>query len=71
MKRFVSDGILGQGALQQVLPATVDLYRRTLANWCGDVLAAPGTPRWQPAEPAGDYADRDWSRLYTGSILDD
>jgi hypothetical protein len=47
------------------------MYRRTLANWARDVLSAPPTLAWPGDDPEADYRDRDWRRLYAGSVLDD
>lgn len=50
-------------------------FQRTLAGWVGDLLTQRPTlamPADDPHEQAlADYRDRDWSRLYRGSVLDD
>ena len=47
-------------------------YQRVLAGWAGDCLTCRRDPiAWTPPDPQADYLDRDWSRLYTGSVLDD
>jgi hypothetical protein len=50
-------------------------FQRTLAGWVGDLLAqrpALALPDDDPQERAlADYRDRDWTRLYRGSVLDD
>ena len=68
MKRALQFG--GPGGAE-ALEAARRVYRRTLANWAGDLLNARLCPRWRPTDPTEDYRDRDWRRLYAGSVLDD
>ncbi len=46
-------------------------YRRVLANWASDLLVEPRRVEWPAADDDADYRDRDWRRLYDGSVLDD
>ncbi len=50
-------------------------FQRTLAGWVGDLLTQRPTlamPADDPHEQAlADHRDRDWTRLYRGSVLDD
>ena len=47
------------------------LYQRTMAGWVCDLLRRQGGAAWPKHDPLADYRDRDWRRLYQGSILDD
>ena len=47
------------------------MYLRVLANWAGDVLTAKPRAAWPAADPEGDFRDRNWRKLYAGSVLDD
>ena len=47
------------------------MYQKTLANWAFDRLSAGPAPTWPEEDPIADYNDRDWRKLYTGSVLDD
>jgi len=47
------------------------MYRRALAAWASDLLSHRRDLVWPSPDPINDYRDRDWTRLYTGSILDD
>ena len=55
------------------LDAVRETYRRFVANWAHDLLGQPprGRAAWPSADPVGDFHDRDWRRLYAGSVLDD
>lgn len=59
-------------------------FERTLSGWVGDLLDqracfAPGDPhaqdrmleRQEREQALADHQDRDWHRLYQGSVLDD
>jgi hypothetical protein len=46
-------------------------YRRTNACWAAQTLAGSARMAWKEAGPEQDYRDRDWHRLYAGSVLDD
>ena len=46
-------------------------YLRMMAGWIGDLMSLPASVTWGPADPLADFRDRNWQRLYTGSILDD
>lgn len=54
--------------------AVQKMYRRVVSGWASDLLTAP---KIRPAiaaaaaDPLADYRDRDWRRLYRGSLLDD
>jgi len=58
-----------------LLPPTLDpvarMYRRVLTGWAQDTLASAGEPWWRGLDPLADYRDRDWKKLYAGSVLDD
>jgi hypothetical protein len=59
---------------QRDVPALVSarrMYGRALTLWASDLLRPRGGATWPADDPAADYRDRDWSRLYQGSILDD
>ncbi len=47
------------------------MFRHTVALWAFDVLAKRPAAQWPADDPVEDWRDRDWRRLYTGSILDD
>lgn len=53
------------------LERTTALFRRTLANWAHDLLRHRPRIQWPQPKPADDFRDRNWSALYTGSVLDD
>lgn len=58
-------------------PDVRQAFERTLAGWVGDLLSdRPSLSLVTPeamadAEELADYHDRDWRRLYRGSVLDD
>ena len=58
-----------------VVAGTLDdvklLYRRAIAGWAYELLRQTPRPVWCDPLPQDDYQDRDWRRLYRGSILDD
>ena len=47
------------------------MYRRTLGHWVSDLLHRRPVVRWRKPDLTGDYRNRDWHRLYSGSVLDD
>ena len=47
------------------------LYHRALSGWAMDLLNDQQSIAWQGPDPEADYRNRDWSQLYTGSVLDD
>ena len=47
------------------------MYQKALAGWAMDLLTLSAPLTWPARDPVADYRDRDWRRLYTGSILDD
>jgi hypothetical protein len=50
-------------------------FQRTLAGWVGDLLTQRPTLTLAEDDPheaaLADHRDRDWHRLYRGSVLDD
>ena len=51
--------------------AVVRMYRRMLGHWVSDLLQGRPVVRWREPDLTGDYRNRDWHRLYSGSVLDD
>ena len=47
------------------------MYHKALAGWALDLLSLSAPLTWPARDPQADYRDRDWRRLYAGSILDD
>ena len=47
------------------------MYQRTMALWAFDLLAHRPAAVWLEEDPVCDRRDRNWLRLYEGSILDD
>ena len=47
------------------------MYQRTLSGWALDLLSSSRRVAWSEPVAQPDYRDRDWTRLYTGSVLDD
>lgn len=67
MGRFEKDQLVASE-----LPGMRTMFGRTLACWASDLLATPPSIQWnEDNDPIADYRDRDWSKLYTGSVLDD
>lgn len=51
---------------------TKSIYQRMMAGWVMDLLSADEErPEWSDPNPLDDYRDRNWHRMYTGSVLDD
>ncbi len=48
------------------------IYQQALAGWASDCLTCRHQPiAWLPPDPKADFLDRDWTRLYSDSLLDD
>jgi len=47
------------------------MYQKTMTHWAADLLGRSPVPGWPEPDPIDDPADRDWRRLYAGSVLDD
>jgi hypothetical protein len=46
-------------------------YRRAMAGWAQQLLQPAPRAAWAEAQPQDDYHNRDWWRMYLGSVLDD
>ena len=51
--------------------STRAMYRKVMAMWVSDLLGSTRLTVWRGDDPVADYRDRDWRRLYEGSVLDD
>ncbi len=47
------------------------MFQHMLTHWAADLLRTPPAIDWPAPDPMADYQDRDWSKLYAGSVLDD
>lgn len=47
------------------------MFQQMLTHWAADLIRTPASIDWPAADPMDDYQDRDWSKLYAGSVLDD
>ena len=57
--------------LRAVDARVCQMYRRAIALWVFDLLAPRSAAAWPADDPVAGYRDRNWHRLYAGSILDD
>lgn len=47
------------------------MYQKTLTLWVADLLRQGPVLSWPSPDSVDDPADRDWTKLYAGSVLDD
>ncbi|MEE9212031.1 MAG: hypothetical protein V3U29_05200 [Phycisphaeraceae bacterium] len=46
-------------------------YLRMMATWASVLISTRRGLAWPEKDPLADFRDRNWRRLYAGSILDD
>jgi len=66
-----SSAVLPADAVVGPLDDVKLLYRRAIAGWAHALLSPSPRAVWRDPLPQDDYRDRDWRRMYGGSILDD
>lgn len=53
------------------LEAATQMFQRSLANWAGDLLRQSQIIAWPKPQAANDFRDRNWKKMYEGSVVDD